>query len=838
MDCFDLRLWSDFNASGGDPALPAIIDQIVIDSRRISSPSALFVALKGEFFDGHSFVQDAQSRGARYALVKKNFTPANPFDDSLTLLRVDDPLRAFQEICKIYRSIKNIPILAITGSQGKTLLKDLLVVLLAGSKNVTASPESFNSQIGVPLSLLQISSKNDLAIIEVGISQKGEMDILTNIVSPTYAILTGIGHSHLATLDSVENIAFEKTKLLASIPENQWVISSSDPVLKSHFKSVKAQCYFWDNPDPSLPHVKVLATEPHRSISCLVEYRGYEAYPFTIPYDMPYLKELINMGIKAAWLLGLSAKEISEGLANFRPEPMQTELWTSPLGATFINDSYSADPTSVALALKNLHQAPPHGRKIFIFGGIRNVDMDSMPIYKQIADTIAEAKINQLFLVGSQSMAVLKKEIINRSPLTQVVECKNKSHALQEIRASLKKDDFILIQGPRKERLNDLVEELNDLVGDNRLTIHLSTIKANLEAIQRHISPDTRLMVMVKAQAYGTDHIILSRYLSRCNVDILGVAHVDEAISLRRAGITQKIFVINTALYEVQKLVNWEFEVGVSSESLIRTIDSEACKMHRKIQVHLHVDTGMSRFGCRPEETLALAQLIEQSPGLKLEGIMTHLACADIAEEDHFTMHQARIFKEIVALLESHGISPQWRHAANSSGTIRSLIPEGNMVRVGLSIFGLHPSPCTNDLIQLQPALTLTSRIAGINTCKQGETISYGRTYQVKRLEERIGVIPMGYFDGIHRHYSGKGYVLVHGQPAPLVGIICMDFFMVDLSDIPQAQVGDPVLIFGRDPFGHFISPEEFANRAGTNVHELITCLGPRIQRMFIQNEH
>lgn len=838
MDEFDLRLWPGFITAGGDPASPAIIDQIAIDSRRICSPSAMFVALNGDFLDGHSFVQDAGERGAKYALVKHSFITHQSLSPSTILLRVDSPLAAFQEISQTYRETKKIPVLAVTGSLGKTMLKDLVMFLLDGQKSIIASPESFNSQIGVPLSLLQISSKNELAIIEVGISQPGEMDILANIVSPTYAILTGIHHSHLATMNTLDNIAREKIKLLAKVPGNQWVISPSDAIVTPYLPSVKASCHFWDISEESLPHAAMIGTDHSHSIFCRIDYPGSETYPFTIPYEMPYLRDLINMGIKAAWLLGLSAKEISAGLANYKPEPMQTEIWTSPHGATFINDSYSADPTSVALALKNLHQTPQHGRKIFVFGGIRDMNKETAPANKQIADTIVEAKVDQLFLISSKSSTLLKNEVAKHSPCTQILECQHRSQALHEIRAGLKKDDLVLIQGPRKERLCDLVNELNDLAGENRLTIHLSAIQANIETIQSQLPPNTRFMAMVKAQGYGTDAAILSRFLSRCNVDILGVAHVDEAISLRRAGINHKIFVINTALYEVTKLVRGEFEIGVSCENLIRAIDHEASKMNKKIKVHLHVDTGMSRLGCRPEETLALAWLIMESPHLEFEGIMTHLACADIAEEDEFTMKQAASFQSIVQMLESHGIAPKWRHAANSSGTIRSLIPEGNMVRVGLSIFGLHPSECTTGLIQLQPALTLTSRIAGINTCKKGDTISYGRTYEVKQKEERIGVIPLGYFDGFHRHYSGKGYVIIRGKPAPLVGTICMDFFMINLSDIPDAQVGDPVLIFGKDPFGHFISPEEFAGRAGTNVHELITCLGPRIQRMFIQNEH
>jgi alanine racemase/UDP-N-acetylmuramoyl-tripeptide--D-alanyl-D-alanine ligase len=832
MDDFDLREWSGFVAAGGDPAKPAIINQIVIDSRRIDSPPALFVALKGEHLDGHDFLSHAQAKGAYYALVSNKASIQET--SSMLLLMVEDPLTAFQEICSCYRKAKNTPILAITGSYGKTMLKDLLFCLLKETKNVIASPESFNSQIGVPLSLLQISSKHELAIIEAGISKPGEMDSLGRIVSPAYSILTNVRCVHLTSLGSQSMIASEKIKLLEYVPENGWVIAPSDSVTTPHLSRIKAKCYLWDQLDPALPYAEILSTLSIQSTPCRVIFPDGRIEFFSIPYEMPYLIQLINIAIQAAWLLGLDSQEIYHGLQNYIPEPMQTEIWTSPLGATFINGAYSADPVSVALALKNLQQVPPAGKKIFIFGGIREQTEGNS--YLQIARVIADAKVDKLLLINLVPSVI--KEISKHSPMTEVIDCKDISQALREIRHGLKKEDIVLIQGPKKQSLNDLANELNELIGGNRLLINLSTIQTNIESLRAFLPSKTRIMAMVKAQAYGTDHIILSRFLQRCKIDILGLAHIDEAISLKRAGIQQHLFVINCPLYEVHKLVKWNLQVGVSNEDLIAAIEQEAEKQKTIIHVHLHIDTGMSRFGCRPEEALYLAKRISQSPSLKLEGIMTHFACAEMVSEDAFTTAQITSFRKVIAFLESHGIYPPWRHASNSSGALRSFFPEGNMVRIGLSIFGLQASSATGDCLELDCATTLTSRISGINHCKKGESISYGRKYQVQEEDAWIGVIPLGYFDGFHRHYSGKGYVLIHGKQAPLVGAICMDYFMVDLTEIPHAKVGDPVLIFGKDPFGHSIPPEEFAARVDTNVHELVTCLGPRIQRIFIQNEH
>jgi alanine racemase len=245
----------------------------------------------------------------------------------------------------------------------------------------------------------------------------------------------------------------------------------------------------------------------------------------------------------------------------------------------------------------------------------------------------------------------------------------------------------------------------------------------------------------------------------------------------------------------------------------------------------------MSRFGCRPENALHICQRILKCPMLALEGIMTHFACADDPSQDAFTRSQAQRLQDVIDLLASHGISPTWRHASNSAGAIRFDFPQFNMVRIGLAVYGLHSSQATREAMELRLALSLISHIVGINNCKLGDTISYGRSYSVQRNEQKIAVLPMGYFDGLHRNYSGKGVVIIRGQKAPMVGKICMDFMMIDVTNIPNAAAGDPVLIFGEDEYGFYLSPEDLATSGDSIVHELITCLGPRIQRIFVYEE-
>lgn len=406
--------------------------------------------------------------------------------------------------------------------------------------------------------------------------------------------------------------------------------------------------------------------------------------------------------------------------------------------------------------------------------------------------------------------------------------------ALYSLRETLKQGDIVLLKGEKKESLEKVAKAMSDRTSENRLYINFSAIRSNLSLIRTRLAKGMRIMVMVKAQGYGTHHLMLGNFLGSCGVDILGVAHIDEAISLREGGIKQALFVINVANYEIEKLIKYNFEVGISDLSLAEELAKEAFKKNVRVKCHLHVDTGMGRFGCRKEEALNLAKLITASSHLELVGVMTHLAASEESAFDSFTLKQREEFEEVILILRAHGINPPFIHACNSSGALRFAFPFCNMVRLGLAPLGMLGG---SHQLPLKLALSLHSRIAGINLCKEGESVSYGRTYSIRKQEEKIAVIPLGYFDGLHQQYSGKGHVLIRGHKAPMVGKICMDYMMCNVSEIPDVNIGDPVLIFGEDFHGNRLLPQELASWGDTDVRELITCLGPRIQRIFIDDE-
>lgn len=366
----------------------------------------------------------------------------------------------------------------------------------------------------------------------------------------------------------------------------------------------------------------------------------------------------------------------------------------------------------------------------------------------------------------------------------------------------------------------------------NRLTIDLNAIRKNLQQIQSTLPPEGKIMPMIKAQAYGTNAAALLPFLKQWGIEIVGVSHVQEAIALRQKGCDLAIFAIHAATFELALVVQHDIEVAISDLLTCRLLQQEAAKAGKKIKVHLHVNTGMHRFGCCPSQALFLAQSIQQASALELVGIMTHFVAAENQTFDSYTFSQIALFQKTLETLKKEGISPPWVHSSNSAGVLRFAQPCCNMVRVGLATFGIYSSQEEKKELTLENALTLESTIIAINECPSGESVGYLRSYVAQKSSERIAILPIGYHDGLHLKYSGKGHVLIHGKKAPYVGRICMDFMMINVSDI-EAQVGDVVLVFGKDSQGHTLEVEQVADFAKTNVRELLVSLGPRIERHF-----
>lgn len=832
MESFDLRKWPGSAHAGLCQSLPAIVDNIIIDTRRIDSKNTLFVALKGSQIDGHHFVKAAEKGGARYALVRHDWIAPN--DLNITLLRVTDPLKAFQDIVKYYKNEMSAKIICITGSYGKTMVKDLLELMVSTTTSVVASPESFNSQIGVPLSLLHIQSDHQIALIEAGISQPGEMQILADLITPYATILTHVGKKHQSSLGCLDKAKSEFSLMLKGVNQDGWILY---PSILDPCNATTGKQYEWNKDLQELPHAHKQEIDANGHLHYHIRFPDHMQYRGVITDGYKYFLDLINLTIKSAWLIGVPSDKIIDILSKYTPEPMRTEIWKFPDGPTFINDIYCSDPQSIDTSLKYLSQAPTNCKKTFVFSGMRKHKPKLETDYRRIGQSILKTHVDHVILIGSHNYAPLIEEIKTHAPHINIKLFSNYDAAFTHLKMTLSDNDHVLFKGERKLTLDTLTEVFNDSICSNQCFVNLAAIQSNLKNIRAKIGPSTRLMVMVKALAYGTNDIQIAKFLGMNGIDILGVSYVEEGVALKRAGVTQSIFTINAAPYEAAKVAKWGLEVGVSDQIMIEALAKAAAHQQKLIKVHLHVNTGMGRFGCRPEQALELCQMIQKTSHLLLDGIMTHFACAEDPQQDDFTMQQVSIFEMVINQLEQNNIHVPWKHAANSAAATRFEFPQFNMARIGLAVYGLYSSEATKDAIDLQLALSMVSRIVGINHCKAGETISYGRKYTVQKEEQKIAVLPIGYYDGLHRHYSGKSEVIIKGQKASMIGNICMDYMMVDVTHIPHARIGDPVLIFGEDEYGNYLSPEELASQGNSIIHELVTCLGPRIQRIFIHEE-
>ena len=372
-----------------------------------------------------------------------------------------------------------------------------------------------------------------------------------------------------------------------------------------------------------------------------------------------------------------------------------------------------------------------------------------------------------------------------------------------------------------------------DPLSPTRLTIHLNLIKKNINSLKNHLNKNTRIMAIVKAKNYGVDDSLLCQFFADCGIDIFGVAYTQEGIVLRKQGINEDLFIINTLPEDSLNCIKYNLQVGVSNLESIKSLSLAAKKANKKAKVHLHINTGMNRLGCQADEALFLAKTIFSDPFLILEGVMTHFSCAESAKEDPFTLQQIKLFDTILDKIKKENIPIPWVHASNSSASIRFKQAHYSMVRIGLAIFGYHLSDSVKKHLPLIPALSLSSKIVGINHCLEKESVSYSRTYRVKNKREVFGVLPIGYADGLHRSYSNKAKALVRGEVTSIAGRICMDFTMIHLSSIPQAKIGDQVTLMGYDKHGNYLEAEELAKTGSTIVHELLSCLGSRISKVF-----
>ena len=807
------------------------VEQVCIDSRCVS-PNTLFVALKGKRADGHQFLGNAFRNGAVAAIVADTTIATMLVDPSWVLIAVPSPLRALQQLARWYRREEIGKVVAITGSNGKTVVKDALAAIFAGKK-IMASPGSYNSQLGLPLAILSADHRVDLAFLEAGTSEPGEMEVLQDIASPDYGILTNIGMAHIASFGSREAIATEKMTLFRRIASSGWVLV---PAMEHTIEAAvgQLQCRVYAVGSEKLGFS--LVSRSHVDNGQIVELAAPSAGQFKIRIETrsPEIILDIQVAASAAYLLGIKLEDIALSLEGYAPPPTRMEVWSSQEHIAIVNDAYSSDPVSVHAALRATGLgASKAGRKIFAFGGMREMGRYTESEHYQVGVAAAEYGFSHLVLVGNGNLQhTLRgyKETHSKGSAKSVNNSKELKEYLLKL---LRPGDTVLFKGPREGEMGRAGRELTGSIAQRCLWVQMSAIAGNLACFQRHCGGKVKIMAMLKALAYGTDLVQLAFWMSQLGIHQIGVSSTSEGMSIRKLGVNQEIYVFLPDRDDADNLLRYHLTPVLYSSDLVDAFATTIHGSKTTLPVHLMVNTGMNHLGVEPGEALDVARRIKATGTLRFSGICTHFASADDPGQDDFTRGQIATFNETLRAIRGAGFEDFLVHAANTAATIRFPEAHYDMVRIGIGLYGTYTSDAVREALPLELAVGVTSRIAAIREVRQGEGVGYQKSY-VAPKDIRVGIVPFGYDDGLPWRLSGTAYhALVDGQEAPLIGRICMDQMQIDITHLSGVDVGAEVLLYGSHG-GYKLRPEDVAKKADTISHELLVRLGKRVERIYI----
>jgi alanine racemase len=809
---------------GGGDATRELVRGVTIDSRRVH-PGEAFFALGGRHADGHGFVTDAMAAGAGVAVVSRGWVP--PVGDPLRI-EVESPLTALQRLAAWHRGRAIGRVVAITGSNGKTVVKDALTALLATRYRVAASPGSWNSQIGVPLAVLAAPAGTQIGVFEAGVSEPGEMDAIASILRPDFGVLTNIGVAHIARFGARERIAREKVRLFHGVPAEGWVLLPDDPIVDTS----PLRCALL-RPFDGAPRI----IERRNTATGTLLVLAFDDARIYLPVrtrSAPLIHDLL-LAMIVAHRFDVTPSEIASVLHDYSFGPTRMETWRTPDGITIVNDAASADPLSVQAALETVASSPEaRGRRIFVFGGMHELGERDAQEHALIGRLAAQKGFTHLVLLPHASLRHTAAAWRAVSPDAPVIEVES-VHAIREvIRPLAQAGDTLLVKGPRNEGLAAAAREIWESMSPRRLMVDLGAIRENIARFRELCGPSVAILAMLKAWAYGTELARVASALQESGVDWIGVSAADEGAFARRAGVHLPILVTLLDLEEVDKVVRYRLTPVVYSMALARSLAEAMRTMGTTCDVHLEIDTGMGRLGVSQAEALTAARFVRASGVLRLTGVMTHLSSADDPAADDYTRDQLAGFDEVVAAIRAEGTEPLVIHAAATSGAARFPSSRHDLVRLGLGLYGIYPSPAVAEAVELQLAVAFVSRIAQVATYVRGQRVGYNGTFTVESDELRVGVVEAGYHDGVPWRLSNAGEVRVNGKAARIVGRVSMDSMAIDLSGVPDAGVGDEVLIFGAHD-GQVLRPEAVAATAGTSPYELLVKVeSRRVQRVFV----
>ena len=801
---------------GKDPG--QAIAQISIDSRQVLHPQQnLFVALKGAKADGISFVPELLDLGVSYFLVDDQTSIPSSWLDRGYFIQVKDTRIALQSLATYQRVQFTKPVVGITGSNGKTIVKEWLGQVLSQQFAVAKSPKSYNSQVGVPLSIFGIQSYHQVALLEAGVSKTGDMDTLAKMIQPGLGIFTNIGSAHEEGFPDIKEKIAEKLKLFAGV---NFLLYCKDHDLLA--QEIEQQ----------LPTEKRISWSKKAGAEYLVSWKNQEThsrivvmksdgqtFTFQVPFTDQASLENVTHVILASLSFGQEVKSIQEGLSHLMPVDMRLTLKPGLNDSLLIDDTYNNDLAGLKVALEFLSQQRPKRSKILIISDLLQQGLPEK-VYKEVADLIQSYGIDQVIGVGTQIQHL--ETLLGKGVRT----FSNTEQLLLELQPEQFQNDLILITGAREYTFERVVNRLQQRIHGTTLEINLNALTHNFNFYKRQLAPSTRVMVMVKAFAYGGGAAEIANHLQTLGADYLAVAYTDEGVSLRKQGIQLPIMVLNPVEESFDLLSQYQLEPVVFSPEFFRKLGTYVQHQSLQLSIHLDLDTGMNRLGFEQEQLVELMDLIQQYPQLQLASVYTHLVGADEEVHDDFSLHQLQQFQEMSESICSILSYKPLRHALNSAGIVRYPDFQLDMVRLGIGLYGVEVTGKHDR--SLKAVSTLKTTISQVKTLAAGATVGYSRKGSLPE-GGRIATLALGYADGYDRRFSqGKGYVLIDSKKAPVIGNVCMDMVMVDVSAIPGVKAGDEAIVYGEE-----ISLKELADCIGTIPYELLTNISGRVKRVY-----
>ena len=792
--------------------IPVEIMEYSIDSRSVVTPEhTLFFALTGNNHNGHDYIRTLYSDGMRAFVISEFREEFNQLTGA-NFIVVENVLTALQQLAAHHRQHTQAEVIGITGSNGKTVVKEWLYQLLVNDHAVYRSPRSYNSQVGVPLSLLGIDPKTEIAIIEAGISLKGEMQHLQQMIQPTIGIFTHLGDAHGENFASKEEKLAEKAQLFTSC---QWVIGQTGEALeyiKTRVPSTTSFLLWGEDPKADI-HVKTMNIAlGHREVQVTF---GNKHFILDIPFpDIASYENCMN-AVSILLLKQYSPNVIISRVQQLSAIAMRMEIKDGINNCTLVNDYYNSDPSSFQLALNILATQDASKERVVILSDFMDTGKSGDDLYPSIAETLRQANIS-LFIGIGKHLSEHRHDFAANSRFYEDTE-----HFLRQEERDNFNNQIILIKGARAFQLEYIAGFLQKQSHSTILEVDLDAMVHNLNHFRS--LTDAHIAVMVKAFSYGSGSREIASLLQYHRVDYLMVAFADEGIELRAAGITIPIAVMNPEREAFDNMIMFNLEPEIYALDILEDFN-QALNKHgiKRFPVHIKLNTGMNRSGFDEQDIPQVLEFFGTERSVYIRSIFSHLAGSDETMHDEFTLGQIHLFERMTERIQTQFNYKIWRHILNSAGIERFPQYHFDMVRLGI---GLHGISATH--ANLQPVSSFKTYISSIRNVPEGQSIGYGRKSYTTR-SSRIAVIPVGYADGLNRHLSNRvGNVFIKGKRVPIIGNICMDTCMIDVTDT-NATIGDEVEIFGKH-----ILVTELSEQLGTIPYEILTGISHRVKRVY-----